>query len=189
MEGKSMKTRNFALLAVLVVVGVAFAATPASAINTCATICNCTVTCSTSCLWAGPEGTGENKEWVIYAESCGEYGVCAGQGSCGGVPGNCPAQACTSTWNGTSGGDTKFGGAAHECLNGLAGNDTIDGGAGDDTIHGNDGTDTLTGNSGNDCLYGDNQNDNLDGNSGTDLADGGAGTGDVCTAETKVNCP
>jgi hypothetical protein len=188
MEGKSMKPKHFVLIAVLAV-GVAFIATPASAINTCATICNCTVACSTSCVVSEWVGEWPDRELIITANNCGEYGLCTGSATCPPGPGPCPAQACTTTWNGTSGGDTKLGGAAHECLNGLGGNDTIDGGAGDDTIQGGDGTDTLTGNSGNDCLYGGNQNDNLDGNSGTDLADGGAGTGDVCTAETKVNCP
>jgi Ca2+-binding RTX toxin-like protein len=182
-----MRTKNFAWLAVLAV-GVVFLATPASAINTCATICNCTVVCGTSCLWAGFEGTGENREWVIYAESCGEYGLCQGQGTCVGVPEFCPAQSCTTTWNGTSGADTKFGGAARECLIGYGGNDVIDGGAGDDHIYGNDGTDTLYGNSGNDCLYGGAGNDYLEGGSGIDFADGGTGT-DGCYAELTLNCP
>jgi hypothetical protein len=188
MEGKKMRIKNVWLLGILVA-GFVVLATPASAINTCANICNCTVGCSTSCIYSEWVGEWPDRELVVIAENCGEYGLCSGQGTCGGQPGNCPAQACTTTWNGGSGGDTKFGGAAHECLNGNGGNDTIDGGAGDDTIHGNAGTDTLTGNSGNDCQYGDDANDNLDGNSGTDLADGGGGTGDVCTAESTVNCP
>lgn len=183
-----MRLKSVWLLSGLLVVGFVFMATPASAIDTCATICNCTVSCSTACLFAGWEGVWPDREWVIWAETCGEYGLCSGQGVCAPQPSNCPARACTTTWNGTSGPDTKNGGSAHECLNGLGSGDTIDGKAGDDTIHGNDGTDTLLGDSGNDCLYGDAAGDNLDGGSGTDLADGGGGS-DTCVAEIQVSCP
>jgi Ca2+-binding RTX toxin-like protein len=189
MEGKTMSQKSLWLVSGILAVGFVVLATPASAINTCATNCNCTVSCATSCLWAGFEGTGEFKEWVIYAENCGEYGLCAGQGSCVTSPPGCPAQACTTTWNGGSGNDTYNGGSARECLNGNAGNDTIDGNAGDDTINGNDGTDTLYGDSGNDCLYGGPLNDYLDGESGYDLANGQGGSGDTCYAELISSCP
>jgi len=179
-----MRKHYLLLSAAALVVGFVFLASPASAINTCATICDCTVNCSTSCLYAKffPEPIG----YQVYAENCGEYGVCPGTANCP-IP-NCPAQACTTTWNGGSGNDTYNGGSARECLHGNGGNDTIDGNAGDDTIHGNGGTDTLYGDSGNDCLWGDAGGDYLDGESGNDLADGGGGS-DTCYAETKVSCP
>jgi len=181
-----MSPKSLWLVSSILVVGFVVLATPASAINTCATICDCTVTCSTSCLWG--QLNHETWEFETYAENCGEYGICSGQGSCVTSPPNCPAQACTTTWNGGSGNDTKNGGSARECLHGNGGNDTIDGGAGDDMIWGDDGTDTLTGNSGNDCIYGGSQNDYIDGNSGNDLADGQGGGGDTCIAEIKAHC-
>lgn len=47
-------------------------------------------------------------EFDIYAENCGEYGICSGQGTCLSTPPGCPAQACTTANNGTSGGDTCY---------------------------------------------------------------------------------
>lgn len=183
-----MSQKSLWLLSGLLVVGFVVLATPASAIDTCSMNCNCTVACSTSCILSHWEGVWPDRELVVDAENCGEYGLCSGTGSCPPGGGNCPAQSCTTTWNGGSGNDTYNGGSARECLNGNGGNDTIDGNAGDDTIHGNAGTDTLYGDSGNDCLYGDADADYLDGESGTDLADGGGGS-DTCYAETKVSCP
>lgn len=153
--------------------------TSVSAINTCPTNCHCQASCTATCL------VGQVPE--VEQITCEEYGVCIGAAGCSSNP-NCPALACTTTINGTSGGDTLNGGSAHECINGLGGNDTIDGNAGDDTILAGAGTDTVYGDSGNDCLYGEGDGDNLDGESGTDLADGGTGT-DTCTAETVVSCP
>jgi len=184
-----MSQRSFWLLSGLLVVGFVVLATPASAIDTCSTNCNCTVSCATSCLLAHWEGVWPDRELVIDAENCGEYGICSGQGSCVTSPPGCPAQACTTTINGGSGGDTINGGSARECIHGNGGNDTIDGGAGDDTIWGDDGTDTLYGNSGNDCLYGGPLNDYLDGQSGYDLVNGQGGSGDTCIGELKSGCP
>jgi Ca2+-binding RTX toxin-like protein len=167
-------------------VGFVVLATPASAINTCATNCNCTVDCSTSCLWG--QLNHATWEFEVYAESCGEYGVCSGQGTCFTSPPNCPAQACTYIINGTSGNDTINGGSGRECIYGYAGIDVIDGGAGDDMLYGGDGGDVIHGNSGNDCLYGQGGNDSLYGDSGYDFADGGAGS-DGCSAEVTINCP
>lgn len=161
-------------------------AAPVSAINTCATICNCTVSCATSCLWTEKTGVFPDVEIIILAENCGEYGVCVGTSSCS-TPG-CPAQNCTTTINGTSGNDTLNGGSARECIYGLDGNDTIDGNAGDDHLYGGYGTDTIYGDSGNDCLWGDQQADYLDGESGYDRAHGGADV-DTCFAEILAGCP
>lgn len=179
-----MRKQTLLLSAAALVAGFVFVASPASAIDTCATICHCEIDCSTSCFYGQffPEPIGLQ----VYAENCGEYGKCAGAASC---PGDCPAQSCTTTWNGTSGNDTFNGGSARECAYGKAGNDTLDGNAGDDRLYGEDGTDTLYGDSGNDCLWGGNHNDYLDGESGYDQADGGGGSGDTCYAEEKANCP
>jgi len=180
-----MRKQYFLLSAAALVVGFVVLASPAAAIDTCATNCNCTVSCATSCLYGQffPEPIG----FQTYAENCGEYGICSGSASC--PPGNCPAQSCTTTWNGTSGNDTFNGGSARECAHGNAGNDTLDGNAGDDRLWGDDGTDTLYGDSGNDCLYGGAQNDYLDGQSGYDLVDGQGGSGDTCIGELKAHCP
>jgi Ca2+-binding RTX toxin-like protein len=157
---------------------------PLAAIDTCATNCHCEVSCSTECLAGYWVHTYPEWTFVTTAENCGEYGVCIGSGTC---PGDCPAQSCTTTLNGTAGNDSLNGGSARECINGLGGNDTIDGNAGDDRITCGPGTDTAFGDSGNDCLWGEGDGDNLDGESGYDKADGGAGA-DTCTAEIKVSC-
>lgn len=182
-----MRQKGLWLVSAILVVGFVFLATPASAVNTCSSICNCTVSCATECLWGALNHV--TFEFEIYAENCGEYGICAGSTTCPPPGGNCPAQNCTTTIYGTSGGDTINGGSARECIHGNGGNDTIDGGAGDDRIWGDDGTDTLTGNSGNDCLYGGPLNDYLSGDSGYDLADGQGGGGDTCYAELTSSCP
>lgn len=186
-----MRTKHLWLLSAVLIVGFVVLASPAplAAIDTCKTNCNCEVSCSTSCI-AGHNSGPPDHEFIIDAENCGEYDLCDASASCAGNPSGCPAQTCTTTINGTSGGDTLNGGSAHECIYGNAGNDTLDGGAGDDTIYGGTGTDTLTGNSGNDCLYGEADADSLDGNSGYDLCDGGTGAGtDTCTCEVTTNCP
>ncbi len=179
-----MRTRHLCLLSAILALGCLALASPAFAINTCATKCNCTVSCSTSCLYTVHPPP--DYDPVILAENCGEYGICIGSASC--PPGDCPAQSCTTTINGTSGNDTLNGGSARECINGLGGNDTIDGNAGDDRIDCGSGTDTASGDSGNDCLWGQDGDDYLDGESGYDLTDGGGGS-DTCFAEVKVSCP
>lgn len=155
----------FALAVVLML-----SASPAAAINSCPFACNCTVACTQTCLVG-------NAQDGFETITCEEFGSCIDSPSC--TPGGtCPALACTSTINGTSGGDTLNGGSGHECINGFAGADTISGNAGDDTIYGGDGNDTIYGGSGNDCLYGENGSDNVNGDSGTDL----------CDAETEATC-
>jgi hypothetical protein len=185
-----MRATHLWLLSAALIVGFVALASPAplSAFNSCEFICNCTVSCSTECLANHWEGVWPDRYLVVDAENCGEYGVCVGTGSCEPQPGNCPAQACTTTITGTSGNDTLNGGSARECIYGLGGNDTIDGNAGDDTIYCGAGTDTAFGDSGNDCLYGEGDGDNLDGESGYDLCDGGAGS-DTCSCEVNVSCP
>ena len=146
------------------------AASPAAAFYNCPNVCNCTVACTQAC------GNSGAPDFEIF--NCGDdFGVCIGMGGCDPVP-DCPAISCTSTINGTSGGDTLNGGGGHECINGLGGADTITGNAGDDTIHGGDGNDTMYGSSGNDCIYGDLGTDNANGDSGTDL----------CDAESEATC-
>jgi Ca2+-binding RTX toxin-like protein len=180
-------THLWLLSAVLIVGFVALASpVPLSAINTCATNCNCTVSCSTECLVTHWEGVWPDRELVVDAENCGEYGVCIGSASC--PDPSCPAQSCTNTINGTAGNDTLNGGSARDCIYGFGGNDTIDGNAGDDHIYCGAGTDTAYGDSGHDCLYGEGDGDYLDGESGTDLCDGGAGT-DTCSCEANASCP
>jgi len=181
------RPRGF-LLTVLILGAVPLAhPSPVTAIDTCATNCNCTVACGTTCLNAGWEGTWPDREWVVYAENCGEYGICSGSATC---PSStvCPAQYCTTTIRGSSGNDTINGGSARECIYAYAGVDVVDGNAGDDTIFGGDGGDLIYGGSGNDCLYGQGGDDTLNGDSGYDLADGGAGS-DGCFAEIVINCP
>jgi len=157
---------------------------PLSAINTCATICNCIVACNTVCLW----GQFVDGVFVVYADSCEEYGVCLGAAVCTG-PAGCPARGCTSVVFGSSGNDTINGGSARECIIGFAGNDTIDGGAGDDIVVGGDGGDVVYGNSGNDCLYGEAGADLLYGDSGYDLGDGGIDSDpDGCMTELMQYC-
>ena len=145
------------------------AASPAAAINTCPWVCHCEADCNQTCA------VGTAQEGFEYF-TCEEVGRCVGSQAC--IGSSCPAVACSSTVNGTSGGDTLNGGGGHECINGLGGGDTITGNAGDDTIHGGDGDDTMYGSSGNDCLYGDAGTDNANGDSGTDL----------CDAEFEVGC-
>jgi len=109
--------------------------------------------------------------------TCGISGsLCAERQECN--LGECPAVSCSSTINGTSGGDTLNGGTGHECIKGFAGADTISGNAGDDRIEGGDGNDTMYGGSGNDCLWGDAGGDNANGDSGSDF----------CDAESEVTC-
>lgn len=164
-----MRARTLWPLCGGLVAGIVVLASPASAINTCATICHCAVACSTSCLYAGWEGTWPDREFVIWAESCGEYGLCEGTGTCLGSPAGCPAQRCTTIIYGTNGSDTLNGGSARECIYGFGGNDVLDGNAGDDILYGGDGDDTLYGGTGNDCLYGGPGNDYLDGGPGFNL--------------------
>jgi len=138
------------------------AASPASA-QKCGIKCNCTTSCDEPCL-VGTVMQG------FEEITCGQWGTCIDSGGC--TPGgDCPAISCSSTINGTSGGDTLNGGGAHECINGLGGADTITGNAGDDTIGAGDGDDTMYGGSGNDCLWGDAGTDNANGDSGTDCCD------------------
>ena len=145
------------------VVALMLAASPAAA--KCFNECTCTTSCDEECI----DGMVPELELI----TCGEFGTCSGSQGC---TGSCTT--CSSTINGTSGGDTLNGGSDHECINGLGGADTISGEAGDDTIHGDDGNDTIYGGSGNDCLYGDAGSDNVNGDSGSDL----------CVAETEVTC-
>lgn len=157
------------------------AASPAAAVNTCQ-YCSCESSdCGQTCMIGpfDPECPECNQA------TCGEMGRCIGGDDC---DTGCVAASCTSTLNGTSGGDTLTGNSNHQCINGFGGADTISGEAGDDTISAGDGNDTAYGGSGSDCLYGDGGDDNLTGDTGAyDYADGGAGT-DTCDAETEVNC-
>jgi hypothetical protein len=166
-----MSRRESGVLAVAFALGMLLmlASSPASAL--CNFQCTCTSSCDDICT-TGPDvidcpGCNET--------TCGNWGVCID--ACGGG-GSCQAISCSSTINGTSGGDTLSGNGAHECINGFGGADTLTGNAGDDTIQGGDGNDTMYGNSGNDCLYGD---------AGTDSATGGTGT-DFCDAEAETSC-
>ena len=121
------------------------AASPAAA--KCINECTCATSCDELCV------DGPCPECEIM--TCEEWGKCIGSWDC-----TDPCTTCTSTINGSSGGDTLNGGSNSECINGLGGDDTI------------------SGNGGNDCLYG---------NAGTDYADGGSGT-DFCDAEIEINC-
>jgi len=142
-------------------------AAPASA--TCVTECTCATSCDYTCV----VGICPDCEQI----TCEEWGSCINSPGC--TPGGtCPALACTTTINGSSGGDTISGSSAHECINGFGGVDLIAGGPGDDTVHAGDGHDMIDGGSGNDCLWGD---------AGIDSADGGPGT-DFCDAEGEINC-
>ena len=71
----------------------------------------------------------------------------------------------------TNQGQTMYGGA---------GNDAIDGGNGSDTIYGGSGNDTINGNNGADTIYGGSGNDTINGGLGADLIIGGKG-GDTLT--------
>lgn len=131
---------------VLSLIGLGLLATPAAAINTCATNCSCTTSCATACLWVVPGGPFDPDDPdpgpEILAENCGEYGLCVGAPGCGGT---CQALSCTNTWTGTSGNDTYGGTANRECINGLGGNDYLNGESGTDWVDGGAGTDTCIG--------------------------------------------
>jgi Ca2+-binding RTX toxin-like protein len=77
--------------------------------------------------------------------------------------------------DGTSAGDTIFGGpnGGNPALE--IGNDVLNGRGGNDVIYGYGGSDTLSGNSGNDTLFGGTGNDKLFGGDGADTLIGGAG--------------
>jgi hypothetical protein len=114
-------------IAAVFVLGVVvmLAASPAAA--KCLTEC----TCATSCDYLCVDGTCPDCEVI----TCEEWGRCVGS------PGCTDPCTCTSTINGTSGGDTLNGGSADECINGLGGDDTITGGAGYDCADGGTGAD------------------------------------------------
>ena len=63
------------------------------------------------------------------------------------------------TINGTGQDDTIYAGSGNDTVKGNGGNDTIFGGSGSDTINGNDGDDTIVGGFGADNLTGSNGND------------------------------
>ncbi len=81
----------------------------------------------------------------------------------------------SSTYIGTSSGDSFGGTNDNDFIFGEDGNDTLNGANGNDIIHGGVGNDTLSGGAGNDTLYGDDDNDVLDGGAGDDILYGGAG--------------
>jgi trimeric autotransporter adhesin len=63
--------------------------------------------------------------------------------------------------DGTSGADSKVGGAGSDLIRGLAGNDTLTGNAGSDTLDGGAGTDSLVGGAGNDSYVIDSAGDKV----------------------------
>src|SRR5688572_21523095 len=84
-------------------------ASPASA--TFCSQCNCSNSCDQFCFTGPdiPDCPGCNES------TCGVDGpLCAGSPAC--IPGSCAAVSCSSTINGTSGGDTLNGGTGHECI-------------------------------------------------------------------------
>lgn len=72
-------------------------------------------------------------------------------------------------------GYTNSDASADKVIDGTSGADSRWGGAGDDTMFGKDGADKLYGQVGNDKLYGGNGDDLLEGMDGADVIDGGAG--------------
>jgi serralysin len=76
---------------------------------------------------------------------------------------------------GTSGADSKTGGAKGDLMVGMAGNDTMDGRDGNDTVVGGGGDDSLIGGLGADSLEGGGGNDVLQGGANGDKLKGGAG--------------
>lgn len=82
----------------------------------------------------------------------------------------------SSTYIGTSSGDSFGGTNDNDFIFGEDGNDTLNGANGNDIIHGGIGNDTLYGAAGNDTLYGDEGDDVLDGGAGNDVLHGGAGS-------------
>ena len=86
-----------------------------------------------------------------------------------GTPGN------DSIAGGGNDGQTVYGGAGNDTINGTGENDLIYGGSGGDTIKGNNGGDTIYGGSGNDTINGNNGDDTVVGGFGADALTGGAG--------------
>ena len=72
-------------------------------------------------------------------------------------------------------GQTIYGGAGNDTLNGTGKDDNIYGGSGNDTIKGNDGDDTIYGGSGSDTINANNGNDTIIGGFGSDLLTGSNG--------------
>ena len=91
--------------------------------------------------------------------------------------------------NGTSAGDTLFGGVDTDSIMGYAGNDRLDGGAGNDLLDGSIGNDTLSGGAGSDTLIGGDGDDSLDAgvNDGSDLVDAGIGNDVVWMSGTALD--
>jgi Ca2+-binding RTX toxin-like protein len=92
---------------------------------------------------------------------------------------------------GGAGNDGMFGGAGNDEMHGEAGDEVMFGEAGDDEMHGEAGFNQMFGGDGDDDMFGGDDTSNFDfmlGDAGTDFADGGAGSFDVCGAETQINC-
>ena len=85
--------------------------------------------------------------------------------------------------NGTTGGNTLFGGASDDTLAGMAGNDTLNGGSGDDKVWGGSGNDNLSGGTGDDLLVGGFGADRMDGGAGNDVLLSRSDAGEMVAAQ------
>lgn len=80
---------------------------------------------------------------------------------------------------GTAGNDNLNGGSGGQIIVGLEGNDKIRGGNGDDCLIGGEGDDNIKGGNGKDIISGDEGNDTIDGGNDQDIIFGGAGDDDI----------
>src|SRR5829696_2065151 len=85
--------------------------------------------------------------------------------------------------NGTTGGNTLFGGAKEDTLAGMAGNDMLNGGSGADKLWGGSGNDNLAGGTGNDLLVGGFGADRMDGGNGNDTLLSRSDAGEMVAAQ------
>src|SRR5215204_7004469 len=85
--------------------------------------------------------------------------------------------------NGTTGGNTLFGGAKEDTLAGMAGNDMLNGGSGADKLWGGSGNDNLAGGTGNDLLVGGFGADRMDGGAGNDVLLSRSDAGEMVAAQ------
>ena len=85
--------------------------------------------------------------------------------------------------NGSTSGNTLFGGRGDDDVSGMAGNDTLSGGSGADKLWGGSGNDNLSGGTGNDTLVGGFGADRMDGGAGNDVLLSRSDAGEMVAAQ------
>jgi Ca2+-binding RTX toxin-like protein len=85
--------------------------------------------------------------------------------------------------NGSTSGNTLFGGSGDDDVSGMAGNDMLNGGTGADKLWGGSGNDNLSGGNGADLLVGGFGADRMDGGSGNDVLLSRSDAGEMVAAQ------